>query len=214
MPDILFHYDERGFISFISRIEDQIIPVIQSAINEWQKLRIGKLKSEDLCSLFTKTDDLIFEKVVGGKTLKIEGVTVKRSKAKDILEMPAGCAAFSIVINETKESLESELLLTYTPHRIWVNTFHKYFEITDQQTVVIKDSMKEKIKESFKYYAKTDRQKAVLAFTQDIISSYEKNGIKSIIGSNGDGVTGLLKRILDNPFMQGIKLNKDGILSC
>jgi hypothetical protein len=210
MPDILISFNEDRYDRAIAHIENIGNTVIQNVVDEYATLGINNLVPEDLSRLFGDTENLIFDKMTGGQVV-IQGMETERSKVIDLFKKPNGYDAFIVLVKSTVSDLKDKLIFPLN-YPITPSNIDSYFELDGDLNIVFKDSMKEKIEESLKVYAKSNKAKALLAFAQDIIASYEENGIQLLNASNGDGVSGLLKEILNNPFGQGVSLNVDGIV--
>ena len=172
---------------------------------------IADLLPEDLKYLFQKPVDLIFDKMTGGQ-LYIGGVQVNKEKAIEILVKPVGYDTFLALHADTIKQLKGELLYPHKSYPVTPNNIDDYFELDEVLTVSLKQSMKDKIKTSHEYYAKSDQAKKMLAFAQAVIAAYDAQGIKDFTKSNGAGITGIVEEIINNPFGQGLSLNINGVL--
>lgn len=195
MADVLLSFDEAKSIAAKNNIQTIGETIIQNIVDQYNTLDIAVLNTDDLKPLFKDPEGFIFDKMTGG-SMVIGGKEVDRQKAIELLKKPAGYDAFVQLITSAIEDLKGRLLMPRN-FPITPDTIDDYFELDEQNVVVFKQSMQDKIEASCKRYASSDLAKNMLEFAQAIIDKHTELELGDITKNLGDGLKGLIPQLIN-----------------
>lgn len=129
--------------------QENRIEYFQKLVTMYQTLNTGKpLQKNDLTALINNPKEFIAKRLIKEETLSIGGLKLNFEKMFDIIEKPTGTEELiSKIINDSKVK---ELLITQR------NAF--YFDIENENTVVLSDKFLEQTTEQCTVYINTENQ--------------------------------------------------------
>lgn len=119
----------------------------------YNQLGLPPLLSNEIVSLVTNTDSLIFHKMTDGGNVSLGGLDLHPEKALELLKKPVGYEALIETINNHKKEFKTHYLNQY--------------EIKDGEVVLI-DAMVNKQREDCSLFATTEEHKRRLDFANAI----------------------------------------------
>lgn len=196
MPDVLLSFNEAKSTAAKNAIQSIGQNVIQPIVDLYQTLGVPVLNTDDLKPMFKDPEGFIFDKVTGGGTLHINGQAVDRMKAIELLKKPAGYDSFILLLNSSIEDLKGRLLFPDN-YPVTPDNIDLYFELAEDNTVVFKQSMQDKIDASYKRYAKSDLAKNMVEFAQAIIDKHDELDLGSVTKNVGGGLKHIIGKLIN-----------------
>lgn len=194
MPDVLLSFDENKSVASKNAIQSIGVNVIQPIVNLYATLGIALLNADDLQPLFKDPEGFVFDKMTGG-ALIVGGVETDRTKAIELLKKPDGYDSFIQLIKEAIADLKGRLLFPGN-YPVTPDNIDEYFELSEN-TVVFKQSMKDKIEASCKRYATSDLAKNMLLFAQEIIEKHDDLELGDFTKNIGSGLKHVIGNIIN-----------------
>lgn len=170
MEKLLIHFDEPGYKSEISTLEN-LGSQFENIIDEFNAVGIGSLQpdAEECLLLFTDPEKLMFNKLMAGKPNKLDGLTVNKEKLFDLIDKPDGYFPFIEKIKKFNTALgqlgQSNFTKVYKYKT--VKEILGFFDFSDLDAIALKPETFGMVKQLFEVYAETEKSKErLLAATE------------------------------------------------
>ncbi len=208
--DVLISYSENDFLKAKSQIENIAKTYIQDIVNDYLGLNIGSLGASNLQPLFSNPVELIFDKMTAGN-LTLNGFKVSKQKAMELIEKPDG---YSELLNKisTTMSYFKDRRIDLAGLGLTATTIDKMFSLIENDVVVVNETLLEAMQARCKKYAKSETAKKMLLFANFVIEKCKELDIERIAISDGNGISGTMKEIINSEFNKPLEINIDGIL--
>lgn len=158
-------FDEQGYNNQVANYKDGL-DRLNGLITTYNAIGLkSAIDDDDLQEMIADPKGWMYEKIVNREKLEIGGVAVKKDKAYELIERPAGCDAFLSELEEyVKEIFRPGGNFYINPENF---VFHK-------GVAQIKPLLLERLKNSATYKAKTDKQVKSLDMLQNIADTLNK----------------------------------------
>ncbi len=208
--DILIHFNEQAFKNDV-QANTRAVPYLQNLVEVYNALGLEKLKPKEFSRLLLNTEELIFDKLTGGKEVSIAGIKVHKKKALEILQKPDGYEALLIAVNEVLETFKSGV----PGSAIVLNSssISHRFDVDENANIILKQSYIDELERGHKRYAKSDKAKKLYEFANAIIKTCEDHGVMEMINHNPNGIVGAIRDILEGGGGKPLTIRTQGILN-
>jgi hypothetical protein len=206
MEQVLIAFDESSYHGQVASFE-AAAELIQEVVEQYGTLNLPALTTQELYLLFLSPVDLVFDKMTAGQPLSIAGLEVHKEKAIELLKKPEGYEAFLVKVAEVSKKLLAE---NYPPSNIQLNarTLKTIFELNDNGTVVLKESLRESIERGNKKFANTDAAKSMFEFATSVMAKYKELEIDKL--HPGKPMEDIIRIVFDD-YSSGPALKISGI---
>lgn len=210
---VLIKFNETAFDDKKS-IYDLLCNDVQNVVDTFKGLNVDLLPTE-LHNLFCNTDELLFDKLTVGKDITLAGLKVSKAKALEIIEKPLG---YNTLITAIKQCLHNFSQHEGMLHNTKINaqSICDYFILNDEGVIVLNERFIKRLRESYSFYAITERAKNLVAFQNDLIDLIAKHNLTKVALYKEDAIyTEIIKQCLEvrnlNNTGYAFYLNEDGI---
>lgn len=190
MEKLLINFDEREYNSKIGGLET-FIQLFENAIGVFNSFGIGEFETKDFSDLFLQTENYVFEKIVQGKSLNINGLPISKSKLRDLIEWPKGYLDLTNKIQQIDGIFQRRTKERYGLQNL--KNLLSFFEFNDHDEIVLKQTYYDNYKRECETYVSTEKAKQTYRFAQELLELYGKYGVKPT--SNADNTNILLQLI-------------------
>lgn len=180
MEALLINFDESEYKSKIGRLET-FIQFFDNAIGVFNSFGLGKFETKDFSDLFLQTENYVFDKIVQGKSLIINGLPISKNKLRDLIEWPKGYLDLINKIQQIDRKFQA------TKERYYLENLKNlldFFEFNDDDEIILKQTYYDDYKREYETYVSTEKAKKTYHFAQELLQLYEKYGVKPT--SNAD----------------------------
>lgn len=197
MEKLLMSFDKAGYESEISGLEN-LGNQFENIISQFNSIGIGSLSPGEHNLLFINPENLMFNKVMEGKTNDINGLKVNKEKLFELLEKPEGYYPF---IDKIKKIIASLVALSESkyskafkgksiPGILGLFSFDNYNEIS------IKSETLDQVKVLYEIYAETSESiVSFLAATELCKFLNNSENFKNLLISDRSQLTKFIDKI-------------------
>lgn len=180
------HFNQSGYQGSLDSCNQTALPFLQQIIDKFHQLDQGKLSGSDLPALFADPKGFVFNKMQKGQEVKLFGVTVKKEKAVEMLDMPPALEELTALISRWEKQARSQY---------GENFFNvRYFDLEGEK-VVISEFLKDMLKNSNSIFAESKQEKVMFEALSKVADLLED--LRTNLGGNRN-----MKKLFDQCITQ------------